>query len=343
LTIVICAKNEDKHLKFHLPHILQQEYPTGLLNVLVVDDGSEDQTAQTLQQLQIQYPQLNVITIDPHSTKELPGKKQALKVAIDAVHSDFILLTDADCYPTSDLWAQEMVQCALRQSADVVLGLGRYEVMSNDWLNSFIQFETLHTAIQYASYATIDKSYMGVGRNLLYKTTVIKHALEDPTLLTQMRKTSSGDDDLMVTYCQSKNLKIQPYFSVEAQTISTAPKNIKSYYRQKSRHTSSSKYYDIRVKALLGFYALSHGLFWLSFFSLIIYTSLSYDPTHWDLYGVFAMALVIGIKMINYHLWIKLSDYKHNALIYIIIEPIWLIYNVILSPFIFWKNTFRWK
>ena len=45
LSIIIPARNEEQHIENCLHSILQNNYPTHLLEIIVVDDHSEDDTA----------------------------------------------------------------------------------------------------------------------------------------------------------------------------------------------------------------------------------------------------------------------------------------------------------
>lgn len=343
VTIIICAKNEEIHAEKFLPSICDQIYPEDLLKIFLVNDGSDDRTEQIFKEYAAKYKNISIINIPKDAIRNLPGKKYALSQAVQKVDTKYILLTDADCTPTSNNWVKNMVFAAESTNSDVILGFGGYEYIKNSILNMFIQFETLHTAIQYASYSILGKSYMGVGRNLLYKSDVIKNAFKDSDSLLQMSHTSSGDDDLVVNYALRHNAKITPYFQKNTQTTSTTIKNFRQYFTQKSRHTSSAKYYQFSTKCLLSLYAMTHAIYWMGliFVLILLFTDLLSPQLFLALSICYLLTTVI--KIINYQLWVKHTDYKHNGLIYIMLEPIWLIYNVILSPYIFWKNTFKWK
>ena len=45
VTVIVPARNEEKHIQACLHHILHQDYPKTLLEVIVVDDHSTDRTA----------------------------------------------------------------------------------------------------------------------------------------------------------------------------------------------------------------------------------------------------------------------------------------------------------
>ena len=137
----------------------------------MVDDGSEDGSGEWLRvQAEAQrvvgaMPEFRVLHVTEEQ-KRGPGKKGALAIGIEQSTGDLLVLSDADCYPSSDQWLQHMAS-RFKPETDFVLGYGAYAVRSG-WLNRVIQFETLHTVLQYASWTLAGMPYMGVGRNLVY-------------------------------------------------------------------------------------------------------------------------------------------------------------------------------
>src|SRR5690606_12086614 len=98
------------------------------------------------------------------------GKKYAITLGIKAAKYDWILLTDADCRPNTNQWINA-ISSRFVGDKDFVLAYSAYEQRAG-FLNLFIRFETLFTAIQYIAYALAGNPYMGVGRNLAYRKAV---------------------------------------------------------------------------------------------------------------------------------------------------------------------------
>lgn len=245
--MVICARNEILNLTKNLESILQQNYP--VFELIVVNDGSEDKSFEFLQDLQKKYPALKIVQIEQ---KQGLGKKNALTKGIEAAQYDWILLTDADCYPISDAWIKNMLATAIQSNSSIVLGYGPYQAAKN-WLNRWVQFETIYVAIQYLSLALWKQPYMGVGRNLLYKKSLF---IENQGFHSHQHLIS-GDDDLFVNEVangQNTTICLNP----ESFMYSTAPTSWAGLYRQKKRHYSSSHQYKFRHKFLLGMLSLSH-------------------------------------------------------------------------------------
>ncbi|MEM9949281.1 MAG: glycosyltransferase family 2 protein, partial [Cyanobacteria bacterium P01_D01_bin.36] len=101
VTVVVCARNEAANLAPLFNAIESAFQSLGFeLPVLLIDDGSSDDTPATLEQLQPNYPFLTVI-------RHAPGKglTQCLKTAITHTDTDWLYFSPADLEsdPTTDL------------------------------------------------------------------------------------------------------------------------------------------------------------------------------------------------------------------------------------------------
>lgn len=337
VSIIICAKNESRNLTQFLPFVLQQDYPQPLFEVIVVNDQSTDHSAETLSQFANKYPQLKIVSISSEVIKTLPGKKYALTKGIKAAKYDRLLLTDADCKPSSDQWLKEMVNT----NAGIVLGYGAYEEHPG-LLNKFIRWETAHTCMQYASYAHAGMTYMGVGRNLSYSKSLLSELEQDVSFQQIYKNTPSGDDDLLI--CKiAKEHKTSVCLKKEAHTISIPQKTWKAWWKQKTRHASTGKYYPQKIKNLLGLYGLSHSLYWFSGIMLIaqLIADCQLAATNYLVLILFFARLLI--YWINAATWYRQLGEKKLLLFYPLGDLGWALYNVFLSPYIFWKNRQAWK
>lgn len=259
ISIIVCAKNELENLKSNLPLILKQNYHT--FEVIVVNDQSIDGTSFFLEDLAKKNKHLVVVDIDSFVTHS-PGKKFALTLGIKTAKFEHLLLTDADCAPSSKSWAGRMVSNF--NHADIVLGYGSYE-KKRGLLNKIIRFDTFNVAQQYLSFALARQTYMGVGRNLAYKKSLF---FKNKGFASHIH-VASGDDDLFIQEI-SRDKKVAIEVSEHAHTISDVTQDWKDWIYQKRRHLSTAPYYRYRFKILLGIYPLSQLLFLLSLALLFI-------------------------------------------------------------------------
>ncbi len=95
--IAVAARNEEQNIQKLLDSLLLQDYPKNLLEIIVVDDYSTDQTAEVVRQIESEQVQLLQLS-DLNSGDEQNGsKKLAIQSAIAHTNADIIITTDADC------------------------------------------------------------------------------------------------------------------------------------------------------------------------------------------------------------------------------------------------------
>ncbi|MBK9328948.1 MAG: glycosyltransferase [Sphingobacteriales bacterium] len=256
VSVVICAKNEAENLRKNLPLILQQKYPD--YEVIVVDDGSDDTTAQ----LGIKDVRLKLI----HLTKEEKvglGKKYALQKGVEQAKNEVVLLTDADCRPLSESWISEMA-ARVDEQHKIVLGISPYK-KKRGFLNGLTEYETAQTALQYLGWALLGNPYMSVGRNVAYDAVLIKKKIWTEKELS----IASGDDDLTIqTMANARNTTV--CLSLNSYTVSDAEDNWPDWMKQKIRHYQSGALYKPFDRMLLGAYWFTKmGVYCLLVFSVI--------------------------------------------------------------------------
>src|SRR3712207_1783890 len=81
LSVVICARNEADNLRKMLPAVLEQDYPC--FEVIVINDGSTDDTEEILGVLEEKYPHL-YHSFTPNTARYISHKKLALTLGIKA-------------------------------------------------------------------------------------------------------------------------------------------------------------------------------------------------------------------------------------------------------------------
>lgn len=250
LSIIIAARNEAANLSAFLPKVLQQD--RDVFEVIVVNDGSTDETAAVLAQLAQHYSVLRVI----HTEKPL-GKKQALTLGIEAARYDLLLFIDADCQPASTRWASEMAS-RFAPGIEIVLGYGGY-TLKPGLLNRLVQLDTALIAARYAGFYLWGKPYMGVGRNLAYRKSLW---LRNKGFAAHA-DLPYGDDDLFVMQVAKKEntaLCLDP----TAFTYSVPPDTFGEWFRQKTRHLHAGKRYPQSTSLLLVAEPAFEGVFWLA-------------------------------------------------------------------------------
>jgi glycosyltransferase involved in cell wall biosynthesis len=252
ISVIVCAKNEAENVKQFVPILAEQDYPD--FEIVLIDDASSDETLDLFEVFEKQYSNIKLVKV-ANNEAFWGNKKFALTLGIKAAKNEYLLFTDADCYPTSRDWIKEM-SSNFTQQKTIVLGYGAYEKIKGSFFNKIIRFETLLTAVQYFGWAKIGKPYMGVGRNLAYKR---EEFFKTNGFIDHM-KIRSGDDDLFINQAStSKNTTI--CFSRESFTFSKPKTTFSDWFTQKRRHVSTAKHYKAFDRIQLALFFLTQLLF----------------------------------------------------------------------------------
>lgn len=259
-SVIISARNEARNLIEYLPSILEQDYPT--YEIIVIDDDSSDNSVEILTHFKDKYPDLQIIEI---KNKKHSGKKIGLQEAISRARYEWLVFTDADCYPQGNQWLHALsAKCT--NETDIILGFSPYEKRKG-YLNDFIRYETFMTAVIYGTFTLSGMPYMGVGRNMAYrKSTFLEKVNKE-----KFEKISFGDDDLAVNaMSDSRNTTLQ--FEAKARVVSLPKLTFQDFIHQKTRHISASTYYQKKHQLFLGLLAISQAFFYPLCFLMLFLT-----------------------------------------------------------------------
>lgn len=285
ISIIVCAKNEEENIKKHFPLLVSQNYPD--YEIVLIDDASSDETLELFEMYEKQYTNVKLVKVQ-NNEAFWGNKKFALTLGIKAAKNEYLVFTDADCYPASNDWLLH-ISSQFSKEKTIILGYGAYEKIKNSFLNKIIRFETLLTATQYFSWAKIGNPYMGVGRNLAYK----KEEFFNVRGFMDHMKIRSGDDDLFINQAATnKNTEI--LFTPESFTLSEPKTTFKSWFYQKRRHATTAKHYKGFDKFQLGLFFFSQFWFFITAIVLLAFQ--------------FQWMIVLGILLFRYlFTWISLG------------------------------------
>ncbi len=254
VSVIVCAKNEEENVKKYIPLLAQQDYPD--FEIVLIDDASSDETLEVFEEFEKEFSNIRLVKVE-NNEAFWGNKKYALTLGIKAAKKDYLLFTDADCFPNSKDWITSMTS-QFTMNKTIVLGYGGYEKVERSFLNKIIRFETVLTAIQYFSWAKLGSPYMGVGRNLAYK----KEEFFNVNGFIDHIQIRSGDDDLFINQAANKaNTTIS--YTPESFTYSKPKRSYKEWFTQKRRHISTAEHYKFFDKMQLGLFFLSQLFFFL--------------------------------------------------------------------------------
>ncbi len=325
ISVVICARNEANNLSQNLPHILNQNYLS--LEILVVNDQSEDNSEGIVLEYQKKYSYLRII--NNLYIKKYKGKKEALALGLRSAKHDIVAVTDADCAPISTEWLAIMA-AKLDKNKEIVLGYGPYRARKSR-LNQFIRFETAMTAIQYFSYALAGIPYMGVGRNMLYRKALFAKA----NGFASHEHIASGDDDLFIREVATSNnvaISLDPNSFI----YSEAEPNLHTFFRQKMRHLSTGIHYQWHHKLLLGLFGASQIWHYFALIMLILCKNFILLTISLYLFRIFTVAIICKYILRKLH-----EPFHLTSIVWL--DAAMALYYALAAPLPFIAKTRTWK
>jgi glycosyltransferase involved in cell wall biosynthesis len=269
VSILVAARNEESHITACLDALLQQDYPAEKLEIIAIDDGSDDNTADIIRQYQEKDRRVHLVTAGANP-EGLGPKKNALRWGIRASQGDILVTTDADCTPP-ETWLSTIISY-FQDSVGVVAGPSVL-IGKRNWLTQWLVLENLGNIAIYAGSTGLGVPLGAQGANLAYRRRVW-----DALGFGQHGKTFSGDDDLFVQRVANDGTwdvryALNPSASVPHHHRITG----RSTVQQKHRHLSAVWWYRKDIIALAAFVTLYHLLlaagFLVGLFSMPIFSA----------------------------------------------------------------------
>ena len=273
ISVVVAARDEAGRLPALLRALAAQTHRP--FEVVVVDDRSTDATAETVDQWARRFPvPLRLVTVAEGAPEAagLPPKKHALERGAGAAAHARLAFTDADGRPGPE-WLETLARwsrlgpladapptaSASGDAGAVLVGFGPYE-RAPGWLNRFVRYETVQTAVLAAAGAGWGRPWHAVGRNL----SVPAALLDRLGGYAHSAGSLSGDDDLLVQEVARQGAAPVVYVWDDAAAVpSPAPPDAAAFWRQKRRHASAGTHYPAGVLAALGLFHTSNLALWV--------------------------------------------------------------------------------
>lgn len=246
VTIIVAARNEEKNIATCLQHLLAQDYPQELLEIIAVDDRSTDGTAAAILKLQKEQSQVKLIQIRD-CPANISGKKNAIDKGIAGAQGSIIMTTDADCRP-GRRWVAKIVTY-FDPAVGMVAGYNPYQLPQGraSFFQRVLHLDYFAMACVAAATANLGYPVSCSGGNLAYRRKVYE------TLgFGSAAGLASGDDDLFLQRVREEtNWEIRFASEQESCVPTQPPQNFREFVQQRIRYASKGLYYSAPVRAAL--------------------------------------------------------------------------------------------
>ncbi len=326
VSVVTAARNEEENLPTLLDALLRQDYPRELCEFIIVDDQSEDATAEKVTERRDERLRL----LRSVGREKAPSpKKNAIEIGIRNARGEIILVTDADCVPPPN-WVSGMARFFTPETG-MVIGFSPCELPRlSGFTDRLLALDSLALAAVAAGTCGWNAAATCNGRNLAYR----KRTFEEVGGFAKINRHLSGDDDLLLGLVQKTAWKIRyaddPSLIVPTRRV----ESLGRFIRQRLRHASKGfSYGPVKTGALMVVY-LYHLLLLASPFTTAPLTAAS------------ALIIKIGADFLLLHRFA--ARMRRTAFLSVLLpaELLYVPYVVIfgaLGPFIHtsWKGSRR--
>lgn len=139
VTIIVPCKNEQATIRSLLAAVYAQTYPRGLMEVVIADGMSEDQTRVEIALFSQEHPDLMVRVVD-NPARVIPT---ALNTALKAAQGEIILRLDAHSVPEPDYVARS-VEALQAGKGENIGGVWQIRPLRKGWDAASIAAATAH-------------------------------------------------------------------------------------------------------------------------------------------------------------------------------------------------------
>ena len=254
ISIVIPFRNEAQNIILCLKGIALQDYPNDLLEIILIDDDSTDNSKQLVEDF-LRDKNISHKTIELKNHK-LTGKKNAIEFGIAQSSGNIIITRDADTFTKNSEWLKTIVHQL--QHTDVVLA--PVVLSGSSFIQSFQQFENMAITSMGYAFAKIKLPFVCSGANLAYK----KESFLKANPYKNNKHIASGDDMFLLQIFIDKGFSISSTKNTHTIVYTNAEESVSSFIHQRIRWASKSKNLRLKTTWLIG------SILFLSNFILLI-------------------------------------------------------------------------
>ena len=270
VSILIAARNEEDKIFKTISDILAQDYPSHLVELIVVDDHSTDSTSEIV----LSFADKGVKLVVLNESKPLNSyKKKAITEAIKLSEAELIITTDADCRMSHD-WLKTIIG---------FYEAGNYKLISSPVLY-FEEKSTFEKMQSLEFLFLVGLGAAGVGNkmpstcngaNLAYRREVF-YELKGFQGIDQL---ASGDDELFlhkvasvypdgIGFCKARGAMVYTH----------AKSSLSEFIQQRKRWASKSTKYKNKAVVFIGV------LVWVFNLLIVLMSILGFfNPFYWYL------------------------------------------------------------
>ncbi len=247
VSIIVPVRNEEHTIGTTLSHILAQHYPKDLMEVIVVDDFSQDNTRAKVESIKDARCQMLALSHYYQEHKLAAPKKEAVSLAIGKAKGELIVTTDGDCW-MGPHWLATIVGFYERYAPGFIAAPVLFK-RSHSFLSTFQALDMV--AMMGITCATIANGIPIIcnGANLAFA----KKTFDEVGGYRAISDTATGDDVFLMLKVNKHDPGSVRFLKARQAIVTTWPQsNWQGFYDQRKRWISkSSKFGDWQITGIL--------------------------------------------------------------------------------------------
>jgi len=305
ISVIIPAYNEEKIIEKKLKNTLNLEYPKDKIEIIVVDDGSTDQTSEIARK----FKDVKVLTI------KRSGKNAAINHALLNASGEIVIHTDADCFSLRE----DALKVVTRNFADLTIGAVtsgvQFQKSKSSFINKFFKTAGSRKHSLWMREGLLDSVPSGTGVFLTFRR----------NLVPKINEKCFADDVAISLLVREQGYRV--ILEPELEIVTQSPQNTKVWYNQYLRRTLSGLVTSLNHKHL--FFNPKYGWYGLLIFpTRLIFNHLTPFFIIAGIAAIFAMNPAIGAILTGATLLLALFSF--NVQKFIIVQVVnlhvWLNY-----------------
>ncbi|MEO6189788.1 MAG: glycosyltransferase [Saprospiraceae bacterium] len=191
VSILLPVRNEASNILDCLESLVKQNYPAELLEIIVVDDQSYDETPDILEHFS--HPLVKSMRLGVERRTTIEGsKKKAIAYGVSHAKGELIITTDGDCNLPIN-WVRNITAFYRKTNAKLIVGPVILK-KSMGWFESFQNLDMMSTFLVQTAGISSRLFYLCSGANLAYE----KEAFLQANPYESNMHVSSGDDVFLI-------------------------------------------------------------------------------------------------------------------------------------------------
>ena len=246
VSIMVPAHNEELVIENTIRALTALDYPRDRLEIIIVNDGSTDKTAEIVERMGREDPRVRLFNVPPEESAQ--GKSHALNLGMQEAAHPFIAIFDADNTPEPEALRYLMVQFPGNPKRAAAFGKFRTRNRKRNLLTRFINLETLsfQFMIQAGRYLLFNIGILPGTNFVIRRSAIEQYGAWDEDALTE-------DTELSIRlYSHGQEIKFVPY----SVTWEEEPEAWGTWIRQRTRWVRGN-FYVLR-KFLLPSFKFGH-------------------------------------------------------------------------------------